>query len=94
MKTLNIAEAKHYFDASIMQSLHEPITVTDEQKGIAVILSPENFSQLLQVVKQNIIKAKPKTLIDFLGAGKAHSRFSSVKEIDAFVSNNREVWDN
>jgi len=94
MKTINIAEAKHYFDASIMQSLHEPITVTDEQKEIAVILSPEDFRQLLQVVKQNITKAKPKTLIDFLGAGKAHSRFFSVKDIDTFVNNNREVWDN
>lgn len=77
-----------------MPSLYESITVTDEQKEIAVILSPEDFCQLMQAVKQNITNSKPKTLIDFLGAGKAHSRFSSVKEIDAFVSNNREVWDN
>lgn len=64
-----------------------------KNKEIAVILSPEGFCQLLQSVKQNITNSKPKTLIDFLGAGKAHSRFSSVKKIDAFVSNNREVWD-
>ena len=93
MKTINIADARDYFDASIMPSLHEPIIVTDSHKEIAVILSPEDFRQLLQAVKQDITNSKPKTLIDFLGAGKAHSRFSSVKDIDAFVSNNREVWD-
>jgi hypothetical protein len=36
--------------------------------------------------------SEPKTLLDFLGAGKAHSRFSSVEEIDAFVAGNREIW--
>jgi hypothetical protein len=35
---------------------------------------------------------KDQTLIDFLGAGKEHSRFSSVKDIDAFVAGNRELW--
>jgi len=32
------------------------------------------------------------TLIDFLGAGKEHIRFSSVEDIDAFVAGNRELW--
>lgn len=35
-----------------------------------------------------------KTLVDFLGTGKAHNRFSSVEDIDAFVSGNREEWMN
>ncbi len=90
MKTINIKEAKHYFDASIMPSLHEPISVTDEQKEIAVILSPEDFYQLLKAAKKTVNDMKPKTLVDFLGAGKARSRFSS---IDAFVAGNRELWD-
>ena len=34
MKTINISEAKSYFDVAMTQSLHEPITVTDEQKEI------------------------------------------------------------
>jgi len=93
MKTMNIAEAKHYFDASSMQSLHEPISVTDEQKEIAVILSPEDFYQLLKAAKRSVNDMKPKTLVDFLGAGKVHSRFSSIEEIDAFVDGNRELWD-
>ena len=94
MKTINIAEAKRYFDDLAMQSLHEPISVTDKQKEIAVILSPEDFYQLLQAAKQSINNLKPKTSVDFLGAGKAHSRFSSVEEIDAFITGNREFWDN
>ncbi len=93
MKTINVEEAKHYFNASAMQALHEPISVTDEQKEIAVILSPDVFYQLLKAAKQSISDIKPKTLVDFLGAGKAHSRFSSVEEIDAFVVGNREQWD-
>lgn len=93
MKTINIKEAKHYFDASIMPSLHEPISVTDEQKEIAVILSPEDFYQLLKAAKKTVNDMKPKTLVDFLGAGKARSRFSSIEEIDAFVAGNRELWD-
>lgn len=93
MKTMNIAEVKHYFDASIMQSLHEPISVTDEQKEIAVILSPEDFYQLLKAAKRSVNDMKPKTLVDFLGAGKVHSHFSSIEEIDVFVDGNRELWD-
>ena len=62
MKTINIAEAKHYLDTSMMQSLHEPITVTDQQKEIAVILLPEDFYQLLKAAKQTINGLKPKTL--------------------------------
>lgn len=92
MKPLNIEEAKQYFNASIMQSLHEPISVTDEQKEIAVILSPEDFYQLLKAAKRSVSDMKQKTLVDFLGAGKAHTWFSSVEEIDAFVSGNRELW--
>ncbi len=94
MKTFNIAQAKHYLDTSMTQSLHEPITVTDQQKEIAVILSPEDFYQLLKAAKQSINGLKPKTLVDFLGAGKAFSRFASIEEIDAFVEGNRELWDN
>jgi hypothetical protein len=33
-----------------------------------------------------------KNLVDFLSVGKAHRRFSSVEDIDNFVSDNREVW--
>jgi hypothetical protein len=93
MKTINISEAKSYFDDGMTQSLHEPITVTDEQKEIAVILSPEDFYQLLKAAKQSVGDMKPKTLVDFLGAGKAHNRFSSIEDIDAFVAGNRELWD-
>lgn len=94
MKTFSIAEAKHYLDTSMMQSLHEPITVTDQQKEIAVILSPEDFYQLLKAANQSINGLKPKTLVDFLGTGKAYSRFASIEEIDAFVAGNRELWGN
>ncbi|MDD2661712.1 MAG: hypothetical protein PHY54_18830 [Methylococcales bacterium] len=93
MKTINIEEAKHYFDDSAMQSLHEPISVTDEQKEIAVILSPEDFYQLLKAAKRSVSDMKPKTLVDFLDAGKAYSRFSSIEDIDSFVAGNRELWD-
>ncbi len=94
MKIINIAEAKRYFDASTQQTLDKPITVTDAQKEIAVILSPEVFYQLLKAAKQSVTDMKPKTLVDFLGAGKAYNRFSSVENIDAFVAGNRELWDN
>lgn len=94
MKTISIAEAKQYFDALAIQPSHEPISVTDQQKEIAVIVSPEDFYRLLQIAKQCADSAKPKTLLDFLGAGKTHSRFSSVEEIDAFIAGNREIWNN
>ncbi len=37
---------------------------------------------------------QPKTLIDFLGAGKKYRRFSSISEIDNFITENRETWEN
>ncbi len=37
---------------------------------------------------------QPKTLVDFLGAGKKYQRFSSISEIDNFISENRETWEN
>ena len=52
MKSISINEVKRYFDAPIMQSIHEPFSVTDEQKEIAVILSPEDFYQLLKAAKR------------------------------------------
>ena len=92
MKSISINEVKRYFDAPIMQSIHEPISVTDEQKAIAVILSPEDFYQLLKAAKRSVADNKQKTLVDFLGAGKAYNRFTTVEEIDAFVLGNRELW--
>jgi len=38
------------------------------------------------------VSEQPKTLLDFLGAGKAHGRFASSEEIDDFVAGNRETW--
>lgn len=38
------------------------------------------------------IDAKPKTLVDFLGKGKAHGRFYSAQQIDEFIVSNREDW--
>ena len=92
MKSISINEVKRYFDAPIMQSIHEPFSVTDEQKEIAVILSPEDFYQLLKAAKRSVADNKQKTLVDFLGAGKAHNRFTTVEDIDAFVLDNRELW--
>jgi PHD/YefM family antitoxin component YafN of YafNO toxin-antitoxin module len=60
MKTFNIAKAKHYLDTSMVKYLHEPITVTDQQKEIAVILSPEDFYQLLKSAKQSINNLEPR----------------------------------
>jgi len=37
---------------------------------------------------------QPKTLIDFLGTGKKYQRFSSISEIDNFITENRETWEN
>jgi hypothetical protein len=93
MKTISISEIKHYFDSSTIQVLHEPISVTDQQKEVAVILSPEDFYQLVAAAKKSVDDIKPKTLVDFLGAGRAHSRFSTNEDIDALVLGNRELWD-
>ena len=92
MKSISINEVKRYFDAPSMQLIHEPISVIDEQKEVAVILSPEDFYQLLKAAKRSVAENNQKTLVDFLGAGKAHNRFNSVEEIDAFVESNRELW--
>ena len=44
--------------------------------------------------KSQTADAKPKNLTDFFGVGKDYSRFTTVKEIDDFIAENREVWDN
>ena len=36
---------------------------------------------------------EPKNLLDFLGAGKAHSRFGSVEAVNRFIDGQRETWE-
>ncbi len=92
MKTLTITEARNLFENLKQQPLNEPCSVQYEQENIAVILAFEDFQRLLQAAKQGM-SAQPKNLLDFLGAGKTYSRFSSVADIDAFIADNRELWD-
>jgi hypothetical protein len=39
--------------------------------------------------KSQVDDAKPKKLTDFLGAGKTYNRFTSFKQIDNFITENR-----
>jgi len=81
-------------------TLQLPDTIPTGQIRIAVIYeiinpkqSAENTKQFneLEIIAPNL-NAEPKNLLDFLGAGKAHARFTSAAEIDKFVTDNREVW--
>lgn len=93
MKIISTINAQKSFANLLVQIDSEPVTVMQQHKEVAVILSSKDFHQLLQAAKQSVEAIKePKTLIDFLGAGKSHSRFSSMAEIDAFVTENREEW--
>jgi hypothetical protein len=77
----------YYETESIITSDHQlhlklPDTIPEGRAKIAVI-----YEMPIPTGQQ------PKTLLDFLGAGKVFGRFSSAEEIDAFVANNREDWE-
>ena len=72
-------------DIPVNHELHIqlPDTIPAGRAKIAVIY---------EIANEPIISEQPENLLDFLGAGKAHARFSSAEEIDKFVMDNRETW--
>lgn len=69
--------------------LQLPDTIPAGRAKIAVIYEVANLGN-----NEPQLSEKPKTLLDFLGSGKAYGRFLSAEEIDAFIADNREDWDN
>lgn len=65
-----------------------PNNIPAGRAKIAVIYETQNIPE--QPIKES---PPPKNLLDFLGAGKAYSRFSSAEDIDNFIANNREDWE-
>lgn len=75
-------------DIPVNHQLHIqlPDTIPTGRAKIAVIYEVANLGNNEPQLSEN-----PKILLDFLGAGKAHGRFSSAAEIDAFVADNRKT---
>lgn len=81
-------------------TLQLPDTIPTGHIRIAVIYETINPAQTAESAQQlaNLggiapdLNTEPKNLLDFLGAGKAHARFSSAADVDKFVTDNREIW--
>ncbi len=81
-------------------TLQLPNTIPTGHIRIAVIYEIIKPEQTAENAKQLAdlggiapdLNSEPKNLLDFLGAGKAHARFTSAADVDKFVTDNREVW--
>lgn len=93
MKTMTTTEAQKSFGDLVNSATRETVAITKHTKEVFVVVPSQEFhrmKKLADIAGSRVGKAK--TLQDFIGAGRAHSRFSSVEEVDNFISANREVW--
>jgi hypothetical protein len=74
-------------------NIHLPDNIPIGKAKVAIIYEVGDLLTTAINNKQQNDNTKPKSLTDFLGTGKPYSRFTSVKEIDAFVTENREIWE-
>ena len=79
-----------------------PDTIPSGRAKIAVIyevnepLKEASTSTLAVATARNIESDVPHSqsnMLDFLGAGKAYSRFTSIEAVDTFIAQQREDWD-
>lgn len=90
MKIISSTQAQKSFGDLLMQVNREPIAIKKHDKEVAILISSYDFHKIMDKLREQ----KPeKKLSDFIGKGKDSSRFSSIEEVDNFISSNRETWE-
>jgi len=90
MKAISSTQAQKHFGDLLMQVNREPIAIKKHDKEIAVLISIYDFEKILE--KHSKQKSNDK-LSNFIGLGKSSKRFSSIEQVDEFISSNRETWE-
>ena len=90
MKTISSTQAQKSFGDLLMQVNREPVAIKKHDKEVAILISSYDFHKIIDKIR----KEKPeKKLSDFIGKGKDSNRYSSIEEVDKFISSNREAWE-
>lgn len=93
MKTMTTTEVQKSFGDLVNQATREAVSITKHTKEVFVVVPSQEFHRMRKLADLDGRRTeKSKTLQDFIGAGRTHSRFDSVEAVDQFIANNREVW--
>ena len=93
MKSMTTTEAQKNFGTLVNHAIREPVSITKHTAEIFVILPADHYYKMMKLAAmQEKSMNKTKSLRDFIGAGRHMSRFSSVQDVDAFITSNRETW--
>lgn len=94
VKSMSTTEVQKNFGSLVTQAIREPVSVTKHMKEVFVIVPADKFHEMKQRATQYDQKQrKTRGLRDFIGAGRAYSRFTSVEEVDQFIRSHRETWE-
>ncbi len=93
VKSMTTTQAQKNFGSLVESAVKEPVSITKHMKEVFVIVPSREFYKMKKLADSATQKIKKKkTLMDFMGAGKEFSRFSTVEQVDEFISSNRELW--
>lgn len=93
VKTMTTTQAQKNFGSLVTDAVKETVSITKHTKEVFVIVPSFEFHKMKKLAELATKQVKKsKTLLDFIGAGKKHSRFSTIDQVDQFISANREIW--
>ena len=93
MRTISSTQAQKSFGELVTNAIREPISITKHTKEVFVIVPSHEYHKMKRVYEDMAKKmsASPKrTASSYIGA--ARGLFSSVEDVDNFISNERKSW--
>ena len=93
MKTISSTQAQKNFGELVTNAIREPISITKHTKEVFVIVPSHEYHKMKQVyedITKRLSAPKKRLASSYIGAAKG--LFSSVEEVDNFISKERESW--
>lgn len=104
MQLMSSKKIKDHYGEFVNTARKQGVVHTSHGRTTLVTLSFEEFEELANAVSDKkpeyktaleTLRSKEsnKSILDFAGAGTAHSKFKSTCEVDDFIRNLRREWD-
>lgn len=94
MRTISSTQAQKSFGELVTSAIREPISITKHTKEVFVIVPSHEYHKMKQAYDDGTKKLtapRQRVASSYIGAGKG--LFSSVEDVDNFISNERESWE-
>jgi len=92
VKTLSSTQAQKSFGELVIKAIREPISITKHAKEIFVIVPSVEYHKMNSAYESAYknLSLSNKTASSYIGS--ARGLFSSAKDVDTFISQERELW--